>query len=110
MAETMVAASNIQHGDDKGNVKEFEVGDRVTGLPDDVMEELVENGSVVPKKELERREAPGTPSDLEEKLNADIKARDDEIAELKKKLAAAEKKANTPTTPQQGQQTPPANK
>jgi hypothetical protein len=51
MADTWIATTNIKHGDGD-SVVNIQEGMEVKGLPEDVMEELEESGSIIKEKEL----------------------------------------------------------
>lgn len=43
----VVAVTKILHGEPDGSIKEFNIGDNVTGLTDDQLRSLVESGGAV---------------------------------------------------------------
>jgi hypothetical protein len=113
MADKWVAVGEIKYGDkdakSKADAKYFQGGDVVSGLDKETMDRLIESGSVIKAQDYERREAPEGESDLEVQYREVLKAKDNEIAELRAKLADAEEKQNTPAGGQ-GAQTPAAKK
>jgi len=106
MADNWIATSTIHHGEGE-QVKSFDPGEEVKGLPDDVMKRYIEIGTVQKPSVLRRREAPGEPSEEEKGLKKALQERDEEIAALRAELANAQgsREANkgaqttTPPTP-----------
>jgi hypothetical protein len=102
-SDKLVATSQIrwapEGAESRSEMKVFEPGDTVTGLPKEDLDRLLEIGSVMKASDLEKRAAPEGTSELEARYTQAIKDRDDEIVALKAKLAAAEEKQNSPVTP-----------
>jgi hypothetical protein len=95
VADKYIAQGMIRWGpkdkaekDGKAALVVFYDGDEVKGPDEDEMQQLIDAGAVVKQSDLDKRQAPG--SDMEEEYRKQIAARDDEIAELKTRLAAAE--------------------
>jgi hypothetical protein len=61
MADTWIATTHIKYGEEEGSIRHIQEGMPVTGLPDDVMEQLKESGSIVREDVLyaAKRELPG---------------------------------------------------
>jgi hypothetical protein len=89
-----VALTDIRHGVNAEEVKEFRRGETVTGLPKETMETLRDTGAIGVQEELpERREAPEGASELEQELKAELQKRDTKIAELTAEVADLKAKA-----------------
>jgi hypothetical protein len=101
VADKWIADGMIRWGPkdakDKGDVKIFYPGDTVIGPDDDEMKQLIEAGAVKRQSDLQKREAPGEPSDMENELRKLLEERDAEIARLQAKLQAAEADKKTQT-------------
>jgi hypothetical protein len=101
VADKWIARGRIEHGagsGDNARMVSFQPGDEVKGLNDDEMQSLIEAGAVVKQSDLEKREAPSGPSEMENDLRKQVADRNAEIAKLKERVAELEA-AKTATPP-----------
>ena len=89
-----VAFTDIRHGQDDGNVVEIKAGDDVKGLPEDVVDQLKGQGLIgdPPRTRDEKDSANDALAEENERL-------EEQVAELKAKLAAAEQEGKKSSTP-----------
>jgi hypothetical protein len=101
VADKWIARGRIEHGagsGDNARMVSFQPGDEVKGLNDDEMQSLIEAGAVVKQSDLEKREAPSGPSEMENDLRKQVAERNDEIVQLKARIAELETaKASPPS-------------
>jgi hypothetical protein len=103
MTDTYIAQGQIRWGpkDSKGkeDVKVFYDGDVVTGPDKDEMQQLIDAGAVLKKSEVEKRNAPDEPSQMEADLRKENEALKNQIDGLKNRVAELEGKGAGATQP-----------
>jgi hypothetical protein len=85
--DKLYARSTIRYGTEDGSVVTIEHGEVIKGLPDEVVDELIEAGAVATTPKVTTSSAP-----------EEIAKRDDRIAELEAALAEARSGGGAPSS------------
>lgn len=78
----VIAITPVQHGDKDGSVKTFNVGDDVSGLGEDAVRALVENGAAVETGKTKKYNSPLTGAGTPAVTDEDTLKRDQIIAKV----------------------------